>query len=136
MAASADEHELVTEFDVARWDPIPASPGDVSSAWSKAKVTKIFDGAITGTSVAEVMIVGGADGGGYLATELFTGSIGHRTGSMVIQHGGVSDGIEARSFGNIVPDSGTGGLDGVRGEAVYDVDAEGRHTLALTLRFG
>lgn len=135
MSIGEDEHEVVTDFDVIGWDPVPVSENDVSDAWSKVKVTKAFTGVLNGVSVAELMMVDGDDGGGYLATELFTGSIGHRSGTMVIQHGGITDGVESRSFGTIVPGSGTGELAGVRGETVFDVDFEGRHTLTLRLRF-
>ena len=48
-------------------------------------------------------------GAGYVVSERVTGQLGDRSGSFVIQHGGVmGPGLAPRTFGHVVPGSGTG----------------------------
>ena len=66
-----------------------------------------------------------------MGTDRFSGSVAGRRGTFVFQHGGVRQGGELRSFGFIVPGSGTGELAGIQGSATISVDAAGTHALEL-----
>ncbi|GAA4528807.1 hypothetical protein GCM10023096_66110 [Nonomuraea ferruginea] len=41
-----------------------------------------------------------------------------RHGTIVIQHGGLADGPDQSSYGNIIPNSGTGDLAGISGQVM------------------
>jgi hypothetical protein len=41
-----------------------------------------------------------------------------RHGTIVIQHDGLADGPDQSSYGNIIPNSGTGDLAGISGQAM------------------
>jgi hypothetical protein len=123
------------EFEVVGWDDTLYFESDEPNGTKLARVTvrKTFTGALTGTSVTEVLTAGGGTGRGYVASELFEGSIDGRTGTVVFQHGGVGDESASEAFGAIVPGTGSGELTGLRGSVVYRHDETGAVvTLTLT----
>jgi hypothetical protein len=129
-----EDAPIIAPFEITGWDQAPYGETGERNELAQVTVTKVFTGDIEGQSVARLLMAGNPVGAGYLASELFTGSVGVRSGSFVVQHGGLIDSGDAHSFGSIVPGSGTGELSGVRGEAIYADNDEG-HTLTLTLRF-
>jgi hypothetical protein len=79
-------------------------------------------GGLRGESAAEVLICRAApDRIGYVASDRFEGRLGDRSGSFVFQHGGPIERGVLRSFGYVVPGSGTGDLRGLRGEVAIAV---------------
>jgi hypothetical protein len=129
-----EDAPIIAPFEITGWEQVPYGEQDERNELARVTVSKVFTGDIEGESVAELLMAGNPVGAGYLASELFTGTVGARSGSFVVQHGGLVDSDAAHSFGSIVPGSGTGELAGVRGEAIYADNEEG-HTLTLTLRF-
>jgi hypothetical protein len=129
-----EDAPIIAPFEITGWEQVPYGDQDERNELARVTVSKVFTGDIEGESVAELLMAGNPVGAGYLASELFAGTVGTRTGSFVVQHGGLVDSDDAHSFGSIVPGSGTGELAGVRGEAIYTNNEEG-HTLTLTLRF-
>ena len=67
---------------------------------------------------------------GYVAIEHFTGSVGGKSGSFVLQHSGVMNKGDGQLTVTIVPDSGTGELAGILGTLEIDND-EGQHSYVL-----
>lgn len=112
--------------EITSWEESVYDAPEEGSAILRATVKKTFTGEVEGTSVAELLMVrAGAEGGeGYIATERIVGRVGDRTGSFVVQHGGVSS-RELVQFGYIVKDSGTGDLRGIVGTCRYDHDETG-----------
>jgi hypothetical protein len=107
-----------------------------SPSLSRGSVRRRYQGALTGESVAEVLICRSTpDRLGYVASDCFAGWLGERSGSFVFQHGGPIDRGALRSFGYIVPASGTGDLRGLRGEVTVAVAPTGQHTLTLDYDF-
>jgi hypothetical protein len=99
-------------------------------------VRRRFQGDLIGESVAEVLICRStSERLGYVATDRFTGQVSGRTGSFVFQHGGPIDHGALRSFGYVVPGSGTGELDGLVGEVRITVTTTGEHMLTLDYDF-
>jgi hypothetical protein len=89
-----------------------------------------------GTSVARLLTAGGEGGQGYVASEVVTATIDGRSGSFVLQHGGIgsSDGAILFQFGMVVPGTATGELAGLTGTARYEhTDSHARVTLDLEL---
>ena len=129
-----DDAPFIAPFEITGWEQSSYGDEGERSELARVTVTKVFTGDIEGESAAELLMASNPVGAGYVASELFTGVIGGRAGSLVIQHGGLAEGDDGHSFGSIVPGSGTGALAGARGEAIYANNEEG-HTLTLTLRF-
>ena len=81
---------------------------------------KVFRGELEGESEAELLMCQAEDGSaGYVAMERVKGRIGELSGSFVIQHGGIHGGEGDQTFGYIVPGSGAGALQGLRGTAAF-----------------
>jgi hypothetical protein len=114
-------------FEVTGWDDTLYFGADDPDGTQLARVTvrKTFTGAVSGSSVTELLTAGGGTGRGYVASELFEGSIEGRKGTIVFQHGGVGDASGGEAFGNIVPGTGTEELAGLRGTVVYRHDEAG-----------
>jgi len=132
---------ITSSFDVRSWDDSPYHEPEDGPRLARASVRKVYRGALEGESTAELLMcqVDPADhraGAGYVASERFVGSLGERSGTFVLQHGGISGpGEGERTFGHIVPGSGTGELAALRGTAEIERDGEGNHTLTLDHSF-
>ncbi len=123
------------EFEITEWEAQPYSEPGSHSELSRVRVGKAFSGDFSGSSTAELLMAGNNHGAGYVASELFTGAVGGREGSMVLQHWGVAEGAEAASSGHIIPGSGTGELTGICGKVVYSQDSDGQHRVELRVFF-
>ncbi|HZV73211.1 MAG TPA: DUF3224 domain-containing protein [Conexibacter sp.] len=129
-------HTTVTAtFEITDWDERPYDEPADGPRLTRATVRKRFSGALEGTSVAELLTAQGDDGRGYVASERVDGVIDGRGGTFVLQHGGVAGDATSRTFGHVVPGSGTGELSGLTGEVTYAHDETGAR-LTLSLGFG
>ena len=99
---------------------------------SRTVVRKEFSGDVVGRSEAQMVAAYTATPGsaGYVAIEHFTGSVGGRSGSFVLQHSGLMDRGDAALTVTIVPDSGTGELAGISGTLEIENEA-GEHSYVL-----
>lgn len=122
----------VSSFEVTRWDPADADAPEAGPQLSRIVVGKAFTGAFEGTGLGEGLFCGMNDpssGAGYLVSERLVGQLEGRAGSFVIQHGGLmGPDVPPRTFGNVVPGSGTGELAGLSGT----VEIGEGHTFTLT----
>ena len=118
-------------FDVTSWEPTVYDQPEEGPALTRVALTKTFEGDLAGESVGEGLFCGLQDpgaGAGYMVSERVTGRLGGRAGTFVMQHGGLAaPEAEPRSFGSIVPGSGTGQLTGLRGTVAFGSD----HTITL-----
>lgn len=129
------ENVIRAAFDISTWEPESYEVDGVDSELSRVRATKEFAGDIEGSSVAELLMAGNNRGAGYVASEVFTGSVLGWRGSMIVQHWGLADGTAAASSGHIIPGSGTGELEGIAGRAEYSQDVSGQHFLELRVTF-
>jgi hypothetical protein len=97
----------------------------------RVHISRTFSGDLEGTSTAEILIARSEGGGGYIGHDLITGSLGGKSGSFVIQHGGIMGPEGISNSGTIVPGTGTGELEGITGEGTLLADEEGNHILTL-----
>ena len=99
-------------------------------------VRKEFLGDLVGASEAQMVAAYTATPGsaGYVAIEHFSGSLGGKSGSFVLQHHGLMNRGEAALTVTIVPDSGTGELAGISGTLQIDIDA-GKHSYVLEYEY-
>ena len=94
-------------------------------------VRKEFLGDLVGASEAQMVAAYTATPGsaGYVAIEHFSGSLGGKSGSFVLQHHGLMNRGEAALTVTIVPDSGTGELAGISG--TLEIDSGAGHSYVL-----
>jgi hypothetical protein len=122
-------------FDVTGWDVEPYDTPEEGPGLARGIITKVFRGDLDGGSEGYGLFCGlGApeDGAGYLVSERFQGHLRGRAGTFVMQHGGLmGGGLSPRTFGTIVPGSGTGALAGLRGTVEISRDAGGEHTITV-----
>jgi hypothetical protein len=106
----------------------PPAPGVEPAALGRMSIDKRFQGDLKATSLGEMLSAGTAVPGsaGYVAIERVTGTLGGREGSFVLMHYGVMERGTPSLRVSVVPDSGTGGLEGIRGELTIRIE-QGRH---------
>jgi 2-methylaconitate cis-trans-isomerase PrpF len=92
-------------------------------------LSKQFHGALEGTSKVEMLSAMSSVKGsaGYVAIEHFTGTLGGRSGTFVLQHSGTMTRGTPQLSITVVPDSGTGQLTGLSGKMTVDVSG-GKHS--------
>ena len=119
-------------FDIDSWDEQPWEDG-LGARLTRARVTKTYHGEIEGTSVGELLMAYAEDTASraYVGFERITGRVGERIGSFVLHHTATASGAGHAVSWSIVPDTGTGGLEGIRGEAQIVVLPKGGHSITL-----
>jgi hypothetical protein len=118
-------------FTNDRYDEEPYAEAD-GVELSRVHISRTFSGDLEGESTAELMIAKSEGGGGYLGHDRISGTLGGKTGSFVFQHTGIMGPDGITNTGTIVPGSGTGELEGIKGEGTMLADDEGNHTFTLT----
>src|SRR5215469_15153007 len=123
-------------FTIETWDATPYDEQDDISL-SRTRVTKTFTGEIQGTSTAELLMAQAPEGSAaYVGMERIVGAVNGRAGSFVLHHSATADrGAQSASW-TVVPDSGTGKLRGIRGQARIDITSDGGHTFTLDYDLG
>jgi hypothetical protein len=128
---TADPRSLTASFTVqmAPDAPIPGADG-------RFTLTKTWTGAVEGSSHGTMLTAGVPESGsaGYIAAELFEGSLEGRTGTLVLQQLGTMTVGEPVLHYVIVPGSGTGELAGTTGTLeIGDIHDDGRHEVRFDL---
>lgn len=115
------------DFEVTM-TPLESDEGE-GATLARLQLEKRYTGDLEATANGWMMSAVTAVKGsaGYVALERVTGRLFGREGSFVLQHNGIMD-AGAPSLGvQVVPDSGTGGLTGLRGTLEILIDGDGHH---------
>jgi hypothetical protein len=130
-AAPAKEKVMTSRasgaFDV-KVTPQAAEDGD--AGLGRMSIDKQFHGDLEGTSKGFMLASAAAvvkGSGGYVAMERVTGTLKGRTGSFVLQHSGTMTRGAPQLSVTVVPDSGTGQLEGLTGTMNIKIDG-GKHS--------
>lgn len=114
----------------------PLAPSDDMAGlpFGRRALAKRFEGPLTGTSRGEMIswmtpVKGSA---GYTALELVRATLEGREGSFVLQHSSFLRRGEPEQSIRVVPDSGSGGLAGIRGSMRIDIGPGGAHAYEFT----
>ena len=102
---------------------------------TRARVGYTYTGEVEGTSVLTYLIAYKADAAPVLGLEQFTGSVAGHEGSCVFQHVGTQDSGAVRAHLEVVPGMGTGGLEGLRGEAELTIAGASENGYELVLSY-
>ena len=119
-------------FDV-KLAPLTLADGQADASLGRMSIDKRFEGDLDATSRGEMLTAMSAVKGsaGYVAIERVTGALHGRRGSFALQHTGVMTRGAPGLTITVVPDSGTGELEGLSGtmsitivgkEHSYDLD--------------
>jgi len=120
-------------FDVTLAGQPADNPQARAAQIERMSIEKKYHGAIVGTSSGEMLSVKDErDTGAYVALEKVTGSLQGRSGTFLLAHSGfMSGGAIGHWSLEIVPDSGTGALAGLRGTMKFAVVEGARHSYEL-----
>lgn len=123
-------------FEIETWDEKPYDERE-GTRLTRTHVTKTFYGEIEGTSTAELLMAYGAEEGSaaYVGFERVVVSINGLSGSFVLHHTATGSHDSRSASWSVAPDSGTGELHGLRGEAQISIDTDGKHSLTLSYSF-
>ena len=120
-------------FAIKNWDEKPYSEGQNQPKLTRATVTKSFTGDIEAESQVEYLMMYRGDGtAAFVGLERVTGRIGGKSGSFVLQRSGVFEGGLAKESYSVIPGSGSGELQGLRGEGTSAVGHGMEHPFTLS----
>ena len=103
--------------------------GEYGVRLRRMALKKTYMGELEARSQGEMLsaMAGVAGSAGYVAMEQVDGVLDGRQGSFVLQHSGTMQAGENTLTLTVVPDSGTGKLQGLSGSMTIKVDEEGQH---------
>ena len=110
--------------------------GDKADVIGRMTIAKRFDGDLDGASQGQMLSAGTSVKGsaGYVAIEQFSGALHGRTGTFVLHHKGTMNRGAPHLSITVVPDSGTGQLEGIAGTmAIAIVDGKHSYDFEYTL---
>ncbi len=133
-------------FDVASWneeayvdiDGEGTTAGETyypRRGLTQARVGYTYTGDVDGSSTLAYLIGYQPDGGPVLGLEQFTGSVDGHEGSCVFLHTGHQDAGSVTAHLEVVPGLGTGGLEGLRGEAELRIAGHSEDGYELVLSY-
>ena len=119
-------------FMIDSWDEEPYDERD-GTKLARVRVAKTFRGDVEGASTTDLLLAYGSEEGSaaYVGFERVVGSIHGRPGSFVLHHTATSSPDGRSATWSVVPDTGTGELRGLRGEAEISVGPDGDHAFSL-----
>ena len=97
--------------------------------------TKTFHGDLEGTSTGEMLAVRTRTPGsaGYVLIEHIVGKLAGRSGAFMLQHHGLMDRHRPDLTVVVIPDSGTGELEGIRGQMSINAAADHAYVLSYSM---
>ena len=124
-------------FEIGTWEEQPYDERE-GTKLSRAHLTKTFRGDVEGESAAELLFAYGTEEGSaaYAGFERVAGRVHGRSGSFVLHHSATMERGEGKAALSVVPDSGTGELRGLRGEATISAAPDGGHSFTLDYDLG
>jgi Protein of unknown function (DUF3224) len=126
-----------SRFTLKSWDEKPYGEGQDLPKLTRAAVTKTFTGDITGDGQVEYLMMYRGDGSAtFVGLERVVGQIAGKAGSFVLQRTGVFENGIAKESYSVIPGSGTGDLQGLRGEGTSAVGHGTEHPLTLNYELG
>jgi hypothetical protein len=131
------KHVANARFAIKSWDEKPYSEGQDLPKLTRAAVTKTFTGDIAGEGHIEYLMMYRSDASAtFIGFERIVGSLAGRAGSFVLQRTGVFENGMAKESYAVVPGSGTGELQGLRGEGATAVGHGMEHPFTLNYELG
>ena len=119
-------------FDLTRWDEEVYDDAE-GAKLQRVSLAKAFEGGISGTSEGRLLQAFAREGSAaYVGIERVTAQVDGHTGTFVLRHSAVGSASGGSMSIDVVPDSGTGDLAGLRGEMAIERAPDGEHTYTFT----
>jgi hypothetical protein len=120
-------------FKIQGWDEKPYAEIEGGRKLTQASVKQAFAGDVEGEGAVEwLMCYRPDETADFVGLQRIVGQIGDRSGSFVLlQTEGTFDGKEAKGRLAVVPGSGTGDLEGLRGTGEFSAPHGGEPTITL-----
>ena len=124
-------------FTIKSWDEKPYSEGQGLPKLTRAAVTRTFTGYIAGEGHVDYLMMYRSDGSAtFVGLERVVGHVAGRAGSFVLQRAGVfENGVATESY-FVIPGSGTGELQSLRGEGRSALGHGTEYPLTLDYELG
>jgi hypothetical protein len=118
-------------FDLDTWDE-QAFDEREGAKLTRTHINKTFKGDVEGTGSAEMLMLYAPEGSAaYVGFERIVARLGGRSGSFVLHHNATARRGSASATLTVVPDTGTGELAGLSGNAEIIRGPDGGHTFIL-----
>jgi hypothetical protein len=126
-----------SKFKIEGWDEKPYAEIEGGRKLTQASVRQALSGDIEGEAAVEwLMCYRPDETADFVGLERIAGRIGDRSGGFVLLHtGGTFDGKVAKGRLTIVPGSGTGELEGIRGTGEFTAPHGGEASISLEYDF-
>jgi hypothetical protein len=123
-------HHASGPFDVK---VIPQDDKGDDPLLGRMSLDKQYHGDLEATGKGQMLTAGTAvkGSGAYVAIEKVSGSLKGRTGTFILQHTGSMSGGNFYLEVTVVPDSGTGQLEGIAGKMNIIIATGGKHSYEL-----
>ena len=126
-----------SRFIIKSWDEKPYSEGPDLPRLTRATVTRTFTGDIAGEGQVDYLMMYRSDGSAtFVGLERIDGVVAGKAGSFVLQRTGVFEHGQAKESYVVIPGSGTGDLQGLRGEGTSAVGHGAEHPFTLNYELG
>jgi Protein of unknown function (DUF3224) len=137
VTATSGEHIHATgKIDVKTYEPTTYDEPTEGPALVRIHVVEDFSGDIEGEGVAEFLQTArGEDEASFVGVERVSGRIGDKSGTFVLQDQGTLKGTTVSGTWFVVPGSGTGELEGLRGEGGFEAELGQRADITLDYWF-
>jgi hypothetical protein len=121
-----------TSFASKAWDEKSYAEMDGERKLTRTHAVFTYTGDIEGEGTVEYLMAYSPDGlGSFVGLERIVGCLGGRAGSFVVQHTGTFDPKSVTTQWQIVPGSGTGELEGLRGGGQVRLAGHGPYPLSF-----
>jgi Protein of unknown function (DUF3224) len=119
-------------FKIESWDEKTYTEIEGGRKLTRATVEQAFTGDIEGDGAVEwLMCYRPDETADFLGLQRIVGQVGERSGSVVLQMSGTFDGKVAKADWSVVPESGTGELESLRGKGEFSAPLEGEPSVSL-----
>jgi Protein of unknown function (DUF3224). len=123
-------------FDLTRWDEDVYDDAE-GARLQRVSNAKTFEGGIRGTSETQPLQAFAQEGSAaYVGIERVTAEIDGRKGTFALRHSAVGNASGGSASIDVVPDSATGDLHGLRGTMSITRAADGEHSYTFEYELG
>jgi hypothetical protein len=121
---------------VQSWDEVPYDEAEGTPKTSKARISYLYEGDLTGEGISESLMVYVGEGAEYVGLERVGATLAGRTGTFVVSViGGFFDGV-ARWSWEVVAGSATGELEGLRATGRAEAPSGNKASLTFEYELG
>jgi hypothetical protein len=131
-----DTHHAQATFELQAWDENPYLELEDGAKLTRASVEQRFSGDLDGDGQVEWLMCYADDGTArFVGLQRFSGRLGDRSGSFVLETQGTFDGGKATGRWSVIPKSGTDELRGLVGDGGFAAPHGPKADVELDYRF-